>query len=58
MKKHKYKIALVAGEFWTYETKEDIKTIDQIYLNLANDKCVLIEDTIYTANLLVKITEI
>jgi hypothetical protein len=57
MEKHKYEIALVAGEFWTYETKEDEKNIDQIQRDLANDKCVIIGNTIYTANLLVKITE-
>ena len=57
MKKYKYEVVLSVGDHFAYETKEDEKNIDQIQRELANDKCVIIGDTIYTINLLVKIIE-
>ena len=55
MKKNTYKITLSRGDHFIYDTQEDEKDIAQIQHALANDKCVIIGNTIYTVRLLVRI---
>ena len=58
MKKYKYKIVVNYITSAESEIQEDAKSLSHIRLFLANDKCVLIGNTIYTVNNIISIEQI